>query len=272
VGKKRLIIMGEETPSEKKKSKKPERLHSGKAEEARLADMGQKALEELEQIQKKEQKLEKETAKEIISKTENKKSKTIRTRSKRYQNIKKAINQSQKYSINEALEIIENNKLKSFDESVEIHLVTNDKLSGSVSLPNLTGKKQRVAIADDKLIESITKGKIDFDILVAAPEMMPKLAKVASILGPKGLMPNPKTGTISDKPEEVKKKLEAGLIRFKTEPKANLIHFTIGKVSLGKEKLAENFEAFINAVKPKNILRASISSTMGPGIKLAIDH
>lgn len=273
MGQKKIKFIGETDTKKKSKSKKGKektgKIKSGKGGEGQLTDMGQKAIEELDKIQEKEKELEKEInkkGKKEKSPTAGKKSKKVR--SKRYQSIKKDINPSKTYTVKTALELIEKNKLSSFDESVEVHFVVQEKLSASVSLPHGTGKKQIIAIAGEELISSIAEGKINFDILIAEPIMMPKLAKVAKILGPKGLMPSPKTNTISDKPKELKKKLEAGSTRFKTEAKNPLIHFTIGKVSFGAKKLEENLQALILAVKTENIEKISLCSTMGPGIKV----
>jgi large subunit ribosomal protein L1 len=127
-----------------------------------------------------------------------------------------------------------------------------------------------VAIADDKLIAEVEKGIINFDVLVAEPAMMAKLAKVAKVLGPRGLMPNPKNGTITPKPEEVAKKYAGGQINFKTEAKAPIIHLTVGKVSFGPAKLTDNIEALIAAIKKPNIVNVTLKSTMSPGLKLKI--
>ncbi len=127
-----------------------------------------------------------------------------------------------------------------------------------------------MAIATDELIEEIEKGKINFDILVATPQTMPQLAKVAKILGPRGLMPNPKNGTITQNPEALVKKFEAGQISFKTEAKAPIIHVSVGKFSFGDKKLKENIDTIIGAVKPENIQKATLKSTMSPGIKVQI--
>lgn len=263
MGQKKIKFIGEadtkKKPKTKKGKEKTAKIKSGKSGEAGLTDMGQKALEEMEKVQETEEKAAVKSPKSAKPK---------KVRSKRYQSIKKAIDPSKTYTIKTALELIEKNKLASFDESVEVHLVTADKLSGEVSLPHGTGKKQIIEIADEKLISDISEGKINFDILIAEPKMMQKLGKVAKVLGPKGLMPNPKTGTISDKPKELKKKLEAGSTRFKTEAKNPLIHFTIGKISFGPKKLEENLKALIEAVKTKNIEKISLCSTMGPGLKV----
>ena len=139
-----------------------------------------------------------------------------------------------------------------------------------MKLPHGTGKTTKVKIVDDALLAEIESGKISFDILVATPAMMPKLAKVAKILGPRGLMPNPKAGTITEKPEEVVKKYEGGVNNFRTELKAPIIHLTVGKLSFGEEKLSQNIKSAFDAVKKENIKTAVLKSTMSPGIKLQV--
>lgn len=143
-------------------------------------------------------------------------------------------------------------------------------LKGEVEFPYPTGKQQKIRIADEALLKEIEKGKIDFTLLIATPQMMPKLAKYAKILGPRGLMPNPKAGTITDQPEELAKKL-TGKITWKTEPKAPLIHLTIGKVSQPDSQLEENFKALVAAIGQKNIKKATLAPTMGPGVKIKIE-
>ena len=120
------------------------------------------------------------------------------------------------------------------------------------------------------MLADVEKGKIEFDILLAEPSMMPKLAKVAKVLGPRGLMPNPKNGTISEKPESLAKKYEGGLVSFKTESKAPILHLTVGKISFGPKKLSENITTLLDAVKKENIKDATLKSTMSPGIKLSL--
>jgi large subunit ribosomal protein L1 len=202
-----------------------------------------------------------------------KKNKKAKLRSKRYKALKLKVDRNKLYSPSEAVPLTLEMATTKIDESIEIHLNTRTAgLTGSVNLPFGTGKKQKVAIATEALIEQISKGKIDFDILIAEPKMMPKIARVARILGPKGLMPNPKNETISANPEELKKKLEGGETRFKCEPKAALMHMVIGKASFGKEKILANLEAFIKAVKPGNIGKAYLKSTHSPSLKLDITY
>ena len=162
-------------------------------------------------------------------------------------------------------------KKSNFDETVELHINTRERgVSGQVTLPHGTGKKLRIAIANDDLISEIEKGKINFDVLIAEPSMMEKLAKVARILGPRGLMPNPKSGTISDKPEEAVKKFSNGVISYKTESQAPVIHMSIGKLSFKDEQLSENISTILASIGSTKIENATLKSTMSPAIKLNI--
>ncbi|OGK38740.1 hypothetical protein A3F03_02360 [Candidatus Roizmanbacteria bacterium RIFCSPHIGHO2_12_FULL_41_11] len=175
------------------------------------------------------------------------------------------------YPMTEALELLAKFQKAKFDETVELHLnTTRTGILGSLILPHGTGKTTKVAIADDQLIAEIETGKIDFDILFAKPEMMPKLARVAKILGPRGLMPNPKNGTITQNPHDLRKKYERGQVSFKTEAKSPLIHLSVGKFSFGDKKLARNINAILQAVKPENIQKIVLKSTMSPGIKIRV--
>lgn len=191
--------------------------------------------------------------------------------SKNYQALVELVDKTKTYALSEALELLEKIQRKKFDETVELHLNTlTAGISGNITLPHGTGKKTKVAIASDALIAEIEKGIINFDILIAEPSMMAKLAKVAKVLGPKGLMPNPKNGTITPNPEDVAKKYEGGQVNFKTESKTPVMHLTVGKVSFGKEKLSQNINALISAIKKSNIVSATLKSTMSPGIKIKI--
>lgn len=191
--------------------------------------------------------------------------------SQKYQTLSDLYDKSKVYSLKEGLETLEKLQRKSFDETVELHLnMVSTGVSGQITLPYGTGKVTRVAIATDAIIAEVEKGIINFDVLVAEPQMMVKLAKVAKVLGPRGLMPNPKNGTITPKPEEVAKKYEGGQINFKTEAKAPLMHLTVGKISFGPEKLTDNIEALVTAIKKVNIVNATLKSTMSPGLKIKI--
>lgn len=185
--------------------------------------------------------------------------------------LAKQVDQSKIYPLSEALELLEKLQRSKFDETVELHINTvTPGISGNVTLPHGTGKKTRVAIANDGLLAEIEKGIINFDILVAEPEFMAKLAKVAKVLGPRGLMPNPKNGTITQNPEELVKKYEGGQISFKTEAKAPILHLTVGKMSFGSKKLTENIDTMLKAVKKSSIVNVTLKSTMSPGIKIKV--
>ena len=189
--------------------------------------------------------------------------------SKSYSTVKEKVEAKKTYSVSEGIELLKKLQRAKFDETVELHIATTEQgVSGHVTLPHGTGKKTRVVIANDEIIAEIEKGKIDFDILVAEPTMMPKLAKVARILGPRGLMPNPKSGTVTANPQDLVKKYEGGQMNFKTEGKAPIIHLTIGKASFEDKKLADNIKAIYTAVKKDRIASVVLKSTMSPGIKI----
>jgi len=203
-------------------------------------------------------------------------------RSRRYQESIIELDKSKTYPLGEALEILSKFQKAKFDETVELHLnTTRGGISGNMTLPHGTGKITRVAVADDPsassgqakletLIKKIESGNVDFDILVAHPSAMSQLAKVAKVLGPRGLMPNPKNGTITQNPQDVVKKFEGGQISFKTEAKAPLIHMTVGKFSFGEKKLTDNIKTAVGAIKAENIQAITLKSSMSPGIKVQV--
>lgn len=202
-----------------------------------------------------------------------KKAKPKRLRGKKYKIARAKIDPTQSYSPKEAIKLAKETSIARFDGTLEAHLITTIKgLKGEVQLPYFVGKERKVAIADEKVIKEIEAGKINFDILLATPEMMPKLVKYAKILGPKGLMPNPKAGTIVKDPEKTIKTFQKASVAFKTEANAPLIHTVFGKTSQKEAELLANFQALINAIGPKTIKKVVICSTMGPGIKVAIDN
>ncbi len=220
--------------------------------------------------------------------------------SKRYQELLKKIEKDKIYSLEEAVEKIKDLKSAKFDETVEIAMQLNvdprhadQMVRGSVVLPNGTGKKVRVAVAAkgakadeakeagadivgaEDLISDIQNGKIDFDILIATPDMMGMIGKVGRILGPKGLMPNPKTGTVTMDVAKAVKNAKTGQVNFRVDKKGN-IHAGVGKVSFDSKKLLENIEEFVKAInkhkpaaaKGRYIKHAALSLTMSPSLDL----
>lgn len=195
----------------------------------------------------------------------------VKTLSKRYKENNSLIDKNTSYPLKNAVAILKKLKLGKFDETIELHINVKEKgISGQVSLPHGTGKKVRVKIADDAVIAEIEKGKIEFDVLVASPDIMPKLAKVARVLGPKGLMPNPKNGTITDKPEALIEKLTKGQINYRTEAQFPIIHLIIGKMSFDENQLEENIKTAIDSISSSKIDKVTLKSTMSPAIRLQI--
>lgn len=220
--------------------------------------------------------------------------------SKRREALLKKVDATKEYSVDEAMATLKELKSANFDETVEVALNLNvdprhadQMVRGSVVLPNGTGKTVRVAVfakdakADEAkaagadivgaadLIEDITAGKIDFDIVISTPDMMGVLGKVARILGPKGLMPNPKTGTVTMDVAKAVENAKGGQVNFRVDKKGN-IHAGIGKVSFDTDKIKENFVTLlqtVNRAKPASakgrfITNGAISLTMSPSITL----
>jgi len=281
MGKIRTRVLGLEEEEKKQKVEQKKRAEDKKAHKVHLS--GLKGGERMVEVEASEESLQKmEKAKKLIAEAPvaktaaDKKVKKIKAkaRGENYQKAKKKIDKNKKYSLAEAIDILKKIKFANFDESVEIHLNVDEVgLRGEVVLPHPTGKTIRVKIVDDKFIDDFSdgKGKIDFDILITHPSFMMKLAKLAKILGPKGLMPNPKSGTISDKPEELAKKFSQGGLHWKTEPKAGLIHQMVGKISFPDKKLMENIKALFLSVGKHRIQAAFIKTTMSPAVKIDVE-
>lgn len=242
-----------------------------------------KRMKDLKYQEKLERKAKKEEAEEekaaIQEKIEAKKEanveegkhpkKAVRTRSKRYSTVRLLVDRTKSYPLILSVELVKKSSYSRFAGTVVADLVTKDsKLTANIKFPHSTGKSIRVAIATDELLTDIAAGKIDFDLLVTKPDMMPKLAKYARVLGPKGLMPNPKNQTITPDPEKRKQELEGGTISIKTEKKSPLMHIVIGKTDMPDKDLVENTEALIKALGPRKLVKLVLSATMSPGIKV----
>lgn len=196
---------------------------------------------------------------------------SVKTRGKRYQESKAKIKPGEKYKISEAIKLVKETSYSKFDGTMELHLVVKKTGTNTqVTLPYQGGKAKKVEVASEETIKKLTSGKIDFDTLLALPDMMPKLVPFAKVLGPKGLMPNPKNGTIIKNPKEAEK-FGGNSQLLKTEKDAPLIHTVVGKVSQKDEELAKNIEAIFKALGgEKSVDRAFLKSTMSPVVKLLV--
>lgn len=222
-------------------------------------------------------------------------------KSKKYLEASKKVEKGKLYTKEEAIALVKETATTSFDSSVEVALRLNldtkkadQQLRGAVVLPNGTGKTKRVLViakgeaakaaeaagadyvGDVDLLEKIEKENwFEFDTMIATPDMMPALGKIGKILGPKGLMPNPKTGTVTMDTKTAVEDVKKGRVEYRTDSYGN-VHALIGKVSFDNEKLLENLNTFVSliikskpaVVKGKYILNISVSSTMGPGVKI----
>ena len=221
---------------------------------------------------------------------------------KKYQESAKLIDRSKAYATSEAIEIVKKAASAKFDETVEVAVKlgvdvkkADQQLRGAVVLPHGTGKTQRVLVfakgekvkeaeqagadyvGDEDLINKIGQGWFEFDVVVATPDMMGQVGKLGRVLGPKGLMPNPKTGTVTFDVARAVNEIKAGKIEYRTD-KAGNIHAPIGKVSFDDQKLTENLATIIDtlqkakpaAAKGTYMKNVSISSTMGPGVKVDV--
>lgn len=197
-------------------------------------------------------------------------------RSKRYQEVVVLIDPIKKYEVAEAIDLVKKTSLTKFGGNVEVHLRMLAKtgkpesLRGFIQYPHPTGKKLEIIVLDEKVITEIEKtGKAAADIYLATPAIMPRVAKLAKILGPKGKMPNPKSGTITNNPEKTMKELSGGQVEYKTDSFGN-IHQVIGKVSAEPKVLEENLKALLSALPVDRIVSINLCATMGPGVKVQI--
>lgn len=198
-------------------------------------------------------------------------SKKVKVRSKNYVASKTQVDSQKLYSLADAIKLLRNISYSKVNDTVELHLNLKEKgISKDLSLPHSTGKTRKIAVCSDAILSQIESGKIDFDVLLAAPADMAKLVKYAKVLGPRGLMPNPKSGTVVDNPQATAKKMTAeNSVTLKTEKDAPLIHTTVGKLTASDPQLIANVQAILAALSPK-VIKAVLKSTMSPAIKIVI--
>jgi len=223
--------------------------------------------------------------------------------SKKKKEFEKLVDKKKLYSLEEAIKTLKQAVKPKFDETVEIAVrlgidpkQTDQTVRGTLPLPHGTGKTKKVvviaqgdkvkeaeavgadAVGYQDIIEKITKGWLDFDAVVATPDVMKDIAKLGKVLGPRGLMPNPKTGTVTFDIAKTVKEIKGGRVEYKNDPQG-IVHVGIGKLSFSEDKLIENAKALMSAItsskppaaKGQYIKSIAVSSTMGPGIKLKLE-
>ncbi|KKS32247.1 MAG: 50S ribosomal protein L1 [Candidatus Amesbacteria bacterium GW2011_GWA2_42_12] len=197
--------------------------------------------------------------------------KKVRVRSKAYLAAKKQVDVNKNYSLEDALKLLHSISISKTNDTVELHInVKEPGLSREVTLPHPTGKTKSIAVANDETIAQIESGKTNFDVLLASPTQMAKLVKFAKILGPRGLMPNPKNGTVVTDPEaKAKIMANSNVVTLKTEKDTPVIHTIAGKLSMKDELLTSNINAILTALSGK-ITKIVLKSTMSPAIKLVV--
>lgn len=223
-------------------------------------------------------------------------------RGKKYQEAVKQVDKSKNYSVKEAVTLVKKIDFAKFDATVEVAFNLNldtkqadQQLRGAMVLPNGTGKTQRVVVfadsdqakaakaagadevGDDDLVQKVADGWLDFDVAIATPKMMAKVGRLGRQLGPKGLMPNPKTGTVTDDVEQAVKDAKNGKVTYRTDREGN-IHVPVGKISFDEDKLVENIKAIGDvilharpaAVRGTYMKHVSIASTFGPSVTIDV--
>lgn len=258
------------------KAEKIDRQHSGEAKEGQEAKKG--------------------PAPKIRSKLER--------RSKGYKTAAELIDKSKEYTLKEAAEVLPKTSSVKFDASVELHVnlgvdprQADQNIRATVGLPHGTGKTVRIAVfapadqheaakkagadivGEDEFLQQLDREQVDFDILIATPQLMAKLGKYARLLGPKGLMPNPKSGTVTAKVTEAVKEAKAGKVEFRVD-KQSIVHLSVGKVSFSSTQIAENAQTVLKAIadaKPASvkgtyIQRVTMTTTMGPSVRIALSE
>lgn len=276
-------------------------------EPEKFAKSGKKSKKHIEEVKAEEErqarKLERKAAEEAGEKPKGAKPVTrprIERRGRKYQEAAKLVEKGKVYSLKDAVELAMKTNPAKFDASMEIHArlgvdprQADQNIRTTLVLPNGNGKTVRVAVfapadvckaakaagadiaEDEEFLKQLEKGVIDFDVLISTPQYMPKLGKYARLLGPKGLMPNPKAGTVTMDVEKAVKESKAGKVEYRVD-KQSIVHIGVGKVSFGVDKLMENAEAFFESLKNQKpaslkgsyVKSVFITTTMGPSIEV----
>lgn len=275
--------------------------------EEKFAKAGKKSKKHIEEVkaeaERQARKLERKVAELAGDKPKGAKPVTrpkIERRGRKYQEVAKLIEKGKVYSLKDAIELAIKTSPVKFDASVEVHArlgvdprQADQNIRTTMVLPNGNGKTVRVAVfapldvckaakaagadiaEDEEFLKTLEKGMIDFDILISTPQYMPKLGKFARVLGPKGLMPNPKAGTVTTDVEKAVKEAKAGKVEYRVD-KQSIVHIGVGKVSFGADKLVQNAEAFFESLKNQKpaslkgsyVKSVFITTSMGPSIEI----
>lgn len=299
-------VAADQTATEKpEQAEKEEKTEKAAAKAGKRSEKSQK--ETAEKIAKEERKAAGDTtpqegAENKVKQKQNPTRSRLERRGKNYRKVAEQIEAKKAYTLKDALELATKTSVGKFDGTVELHVNLNvdprqadQNLRGTVSLPHGTGKTVRVAVfaaaadaekakkagadlaGEEEVIAKLDKEQLDFDVLISTPQNMPKLGKYARLLGPRGLMPNPKSGTVTASVAKAVEEAKAGRVEYRVDKQA-IVHQGVGKVSFGGDKLLTNAKAFLEnltASKPASVKGAlvkgvTVTTTMGPGIKVDI--
>ncbi len=271
--------------------KKVQEKSAKKSKDSLVGSLLEELNQEFGEVKSKEE--PKTEAKKEATKTEKKaeakeekEAPKVKQRGKKYYEAQEQVEKTKRYPLSEAIELAQKTSYTKFAGTMEIHINTAIKgVRGLITLPFASGKKLKIlafgkdaeasgadVVGTDAVLEDIIKGKTgDIDVIVTTPEWMPKLARAAKVLGPRGMMPNPKNGTITDKLDKVVAELQGGKVEYKTENSANVIHLPIGKVSQSAEEISANVKMLYQTIGKSRIRKITLSPTMGPGVKVDLN-
>ncbi len=223
---------------------------------------------------------EEKIKKEVVTPKQGKK-----YRSKKYVEAQEKVERNRLYDLEQAVNLAKEVSFSKFGGSLELHMGTQVKnIRGLINLPFMSGKSLRIIafgkgaadsgaeiIGDETALAEIEKGKANFDVVITTPDWMPRLARAAKVLGPRGLMPNPKNGTITDDLKKAVAEIQGGKTEYKTEKDRTVMHLAIGKANQETEEIAQNIKLLISTIGKTKIKKATIAPTMGPGVKIDIN-
>lgn len=264
----------QENKLKEKKLSETKSRNGGKSVEVQSQELEQKAVTEENAVVEETPAETEETAQnhnQEVASTKGRWARGPKIRGKKYQSAKKKIDVNKYYSLKDAVKLVKETSFSKFDGKIEAHITTYDIGNiGEIVFPHLETASKKIVVLNDTILSEIKDGQVNFDILIATPATMPKLLPFARVLGPKGLMPNPKNGTLTDDPETSVKRLSVAKTIIKTEKKAPIVHLVVGKVSQDSEELIANINELIKVVKTNKIKKLALCATMGPCVKVEV--